>query len=107
MPCTHGNVPPGCPAGACCPIELSPPSVAVRYGDPVSVNCSTSDSDYDGMGWEVSQGGTGLLPVRHLTWSVDRLTQWKISPMCYLSSSRRLKAQCSDTLKVVVYSKSF
>uniref|UniRef100_A0A3Q2Y715 Ig-like domain-containing protein n=1 Tax=Hippocampus comes TaxID=109280 RepID=A0A3Q2Y715_HIPCM len=91
-------------AGACCPIELSPPRVAVRYGDPVSINCSTSDHLYKGMGWESPLGGTGLKPVRHLTWSVDALTRWHISPVCFLSPVPKSgRDQCSKNPDVVVY----
>ncbi|XP_054616042.1 hemicentin-1-like [Dunckerocampus dactyliophorus] len=90
--------------GACCPIELSPPSIAVKYGDPVLVNCSTADNLYNGMGWEVSLGGTGLKMTRHLTWSVDALTTWKITPHCFLNPSPgSSRKQCSKKLNVVVY----
>ncbi|XP_051905398.1 titin-like isoform X1 [Hippocampus zosterae] len=90
--------------GACCPIELSPPGVAVQYGDPVSINCSTSDPLYKGMGWEAPLGGTGLKPVRHLAWSVDALTRWHISPECFLSPVPKSgRDQCSKNADVVVY----
>lgn len=92
-------------AGACCPVELSPRRVAVRYGDPVSINCSTSDPLYKGMGWEAPLGGTGLKPVRHLAWSVDALTRWHISPACFLSPVPKSgRKQCSGNPDVVVYS---
>ncbi|XP_061158560.1 hemicentin-2 isoform X1 [Syngnathus typhle] len=93
-----------CTSGACCPIELSPPRVVVRYGDPVSINCSTSDPMYKGMGWEAPLGGTGLKLVRHLTWSVDKLTTWNISPTCFLSHRAKSgRVQCSNKPIVVVY----
>ncbi|XP_061761099.1 hemicentin-1-like isoform X2 [Nerophis ophidion] len=91
-------------AGNPCPIQLSPSRVVVKYGDPVRVDCSSLDPQYSGMGWEASLGGTSLKTSRHLTWSVDSLTTWKISPRCYSNpvagSSRK---QCSKTLDVVVY----
>ncbi|XP_061556931.1 basement membrane-specific heparan sulfate proteoglycan core protein-like [Phycodurus eques] len=90
--------------GACCPIELNPSGVAVRYGDPVSINCSTSDPMYKGMGWEAPQGDTGLKLVHHLTWSVDALKAWNISPMCFLSPVLKSgRQQCSKKPNVVVY----
>lgn len=92
---------------ASCPIELSPPSVVVKYGDPVSVNCSTSESLFEGIGWEATQGGTGLEQVNHLTWAVKSLTDWSISPSCYISPSQDSQfTQCSMVSKVVLYSKS-
>nr|XP_046271831.1 uncharacterized protein LOC124073572 [Scatophagus argus] len=89
---------------ASCPIELSPPRVVVRYGDPVSVNCSTSESQFDGIGWEVPIGGTGSVNVTHLTWTVNRLTEWNITPLCFFSPSKDspLK-QCVLSPDVVVY----
>lgn len=93
---------------ASCPIELSPPSVVVRYGDPVSVNCSTSESLFEGIGWEATQGGSGLKQVNHLTWTVKNLTDFSISPTCFISLSNNSQfEQCFMTLKVVLYSKSF
>ncbi|XP_061905820.1 hemicentin-2-like [Entelurus aequoreus] len=90
--------------GAPCPIQLSPSRVVVKYGDPVWVNCSSSDPLYSGMGWEATVGGTSLTQSRHLTWSVDALTTWKISPKCYINpSAGSPRKQCSKTLDVVVY----
>ncbi|MFT7819459.1 intercellular adhesion molecule 3-like, partial [Arapaima gigas] len=37
-----------------CPTEVNPPSVVVRYGDPVTVNCTVS-TDHLGMGWVAPQ----------------------------------------------------
>uniref|UniRef100_A0A8D2ZSH5 Ig-like domain-containing protein n=1 Tax=Scophthalmus maximus TaxID=52904 RepID=A0A8D2ZSH5_SCOMX len=86
---------------ASCPIELSPPSVVVRYGDPVSVNCSTSEIQHGGMGWEATQGGRSLeYNVQHLTWTVENLTDWPISPSCFLNMPNE---QCSRKPKVVLY----
>uniref|UniRef100_A0A3B4XSS2 Ig-like domain-containing protein n=1 Tax=Seriola lalandi dorsalis TaxID=1841481 RepID=A0A3B4XSS2_SERLL len=70
-----------------CPIELNPLSVVVRYGDAVSVNCSTSETMFDGMGWEVTEGGISPKKVNHLTWSVKNLKNWDISPQCFLNPS--------------------
>lgn len=90
-----------------CPIELSPPSVVVRYGDSVSVNCSTSESLFDGIGWEASQGGKSLESVTHMAWTVEKLTEWTISPSCYISPSPESSyLQCFKHPKVVLYSKS-
>ncbi|XP_061605913.1 uncharacterized protein icam3 [Phyllopteryx taeniolatus] len=89
---------------ACCPIELNPSGIAVRYGDPVSINCSTSDPMYKGMGWEAPEGDTGLKLVHHLTWSVDALKTWNSSPICFLSPVPKSgRQQCSKKPNVVVY----
>ncbi|XP_034075869.1 hemicentin-1-like [Gymnodraco acuticeps] len=87
-----------------CPIELSPPSVVVRYGDSVSVNCSTSESLFDGIGWEASQGGKSLESVTHMAWTVEKLTEWTISPSCYINPFPESSfQQCLKNPKVVLY----
>ncbi|XP_030592636.1 vascular cell adhesion protein 1-like isoform X2 [Archocentrus centrarchus] len=85
---------------ASCPIELSPSSVAVRYGDPVSVNCSTTVSHH-GIGWEASYGGTGAEEVNQLSWTLENLTEWDISPSCFINPAD--SEQCMENLKIVVY----
>ncbi|XP_024127275.1 hemicentin-2 isoform X1 [Oryzias melastigma] len=85
-----------------CPIELSPSMVVAKYGDRVSVNCSTSLSNFTGMGWESSANGTGLKDVSHLTWTVDSLTEWGIEPMCYVVDQD--EKYCTEKLQVVLYS---
>ncbi|XP_070779073.1 roundabout homolog 1-like [Enoplosus armatus] len=89
---------------ASCPIELSPPSVVVKYGDPVSINCSTSETLLEGMGWEATNGGTGLKKVNHLSWTVASLTDWTFSPLCFFNPSRDSPfGQCSMSPQVVLY----
>uniref|UniRef100_A0A3B4G558 Intercellular adhesion molecule 3 n=1 Tax=Pundamilia nyererei TaxID=303518 RepID=A0A3B4G558_9CICH len=84
--------------GASCPIELSPSSVVVRYGDPVSVNCTTTVS-HGAMGWEASVGGIGITEVNHLPWNVESLTEWGISALCFINTNE----QCQKNLNIVVY----
>uniref|UniRef100_A0A3Q0RRN4 Ig-like domain-containing protein n=1 Tax=Amphilophus citrinellus TaxID=61819 RepID=A0A3Q0RRN4_AMPCI len=77
-----------------------PSSVAVRYGDPVSVNCSTTVSHH-GIGWEASYGGTGAEEVNQLSWTLENLTEWDISPSCFINPAD--SEQCMENLKIVVY----
>uniref|UniRef100_A0A3Q3G3M0 Ig-like domain-containing protein n=1 Tax=Labrus bergylta TaxID=56723 RepID=A0A3Q3G3M0_9LABR len=91
---------------ASCPIELSPPSVVVRYGDPVSINCSTSETLFEGIGWEATEGAKPLQNVSHLTWTVDKLTDWSFSTSCYFNYHENSSStQCLITPDVVLYSK--
>lgn len=85
---------------AACPLELSPPSVVVKYGDPVTVNCMSSRSDHDGIGWEASQGGKSIVNVTSLNWTVESLTEWSVYPICYFSS---LNEDCTITPGLVIY----
>lgn len=88
------------------PLELNPPRVVVRYGDSVSVNCSTSSTDHEGMGWEATFGGTGFeQEVNVVTWTVDNLIDWTIEPTCYITLIDG--EQPSEVLPVILYSEYF
>uniref|UniRef100_A0AAY5F6L0 Ig-like domain-containing protein n=1 Tax=Electrophorus electricus TaxID=8005 RepID=A0AAY5F6L0_ELEEL len=67
-----------------CPVMLTPPVVLLEYGASISVDCSTSIA-HRGMGWEASQGqvDTGD-DVQLITWSVPKLVEWDIKPVCYV-----------------------
>ena len=92
---------------ASCPIELSPSSVVVRYGDSVSINCSASESPFEGIGWEATVGGKNPENVTHVAWTVEKLTDWTIAPICFINPSKDSTfEQCEQSPKVVVYSKS-
>lgn len=90
---------------ALCPIELSPPSVVVRYGDSVSINCSALTNQTSGISWESTEGGTGLKIASPLTWTVERLTDWNVDLFCsiYPSKDANFK-QCTAHPTVVLYS---
>uniref|UniRef100_A0AAZ3PQ61 Ig-like domain-containing protein n=2 Tax=Oncorhynchus tshawytscha TaxID=74940 RepID=A0AAZ3PQ61_ONCTS len=84
------------------PLELNPPRVVVRYRDSVSVNCSTSSTDHDGMGWEATFGGKSLeQDVNVVTWTVENLTDWTIEPKCYINLNDG--EQPSIVLPVILY----
>ncbi|NP_001108576.1 uncharacterized protein LOC100141487 precursor [Danio rerio] len=82
-----------------CPLQITPQSVVVKYGDPVSVNCSTSVT-HMGMGWESTVGGVPLSTASLITWRVSELTDWEIQPpFCYINYGK----QCEVALPVTVY----
>lgn len=89
-----------------CPIELSPSRVVVKYGDRVSINCTSKlgNDVVPEIGWEAKEGGKGLTATRQLTWTVESLKNWDISPWCYTWEGDK---QCKVTLDIVLYSKSF
>ncbi|XP_045066730.1 hemicentin-1-like isoform X2 [Coregonus clupeaformis] len=92
----------GRPTHASSPLELNPPRLVVRYGDSVSVNCSTSSTDHEGMGWEATYGGTGFEQnVNIVTWTVDNLTDWTIEPKCYITLNDG--NQLIEVLPVILY----
>ncbi|KAK6311713.1 hypothetical protein J4Q44_G00173770 [Coregonus suidteri] len=91
----------GRPTHAACPFELNPPRLVVRYGDSVSVNCSTSSTDHEGMGWEATYGGTGLEEANFVIWTVENLTDWTIQPKCYIAPKDGI--QCLENFPVILY----
>lgn len=85
------------------PLVLKPDRVVVRYGDSVSVNCSTSSPEHDGMGWESPVGNTDMVEdVTYVTWTVDSLTKWTIDPVCFINIDAQ---QHTKELTVTLYSK--
>ncbi|XP_051570809.1 hemicentin-2-like, partial [Myxocyprinus asiaticus] len=82
----------------CPPYQLSPSKV-VRYGDSVSVNCSTS-VPHDGMGLESSEGGVPLTIDSLVTWRVSNLRQWDIEPICYINYNGE---QCLIPIPIIIY----
>ncbi|XP_061888407.1 intercellular adhesion molecule 3-like [Entelurus aequoreus] len=87
--------------GARCPLTMSPPTLVVRFGDPVRANCSLSRTGFSLLGWEVSLVAPEPTMEHFLVWSVDNMTEWSVSPVCYAVSN--LEGSCHLPLPVVVY----
>ncbi|XP_070836837.1 vascular cell adhesion protein 1 [Chaetodon trifascialis] len=83
-----------------CPLILTPAEVVVRYGDPVSVTCSTSATDVWKMGWEAVIGGFGTENVSTITWAVEKLEEWFIEPKCFVTLTDN---QCNRIAAVTLY----
>ncbi|XP_053712468.1 intercellular adhesion molecule 4-like isoform X1 [Synchiropus splendidus] len=86
-----------------CPLKVTPDSVVVRFGDPVTVNCSVSKRENVFLTWEIPQLGlnTGLTEEPFQIWMMENVTEWDIKPMCYVTSD--LGGHCYINLSVVVY----
>ncbi|XP_056310192.1 vascular cell adhesion protein 1-like [Danio aesculapii] len=83
-----------------CPLQISPQSVVVKYGDSVSVNCSTSVTHH-GMGWESTVGAVPLSRDSLIILRVSKLTYWEMQPpFCYIAYDEQ---QCKVDLPVTVY----
>ncbi|KAG9329058.1 hypothetical protein JZ751_008197 [Albula glossodonta] len=87
-----------------CPLVIWPDTVVVRFGDPLSVNCTVSE-DHMGIGWEASEGSVDMKQdVQFITWSLEHLMDWKMEPKCYGNFLINVKPlQCEKELKVIVY----
>ncbi|XP_076584496.1 intercellular adhesion molecule 1-like [Chaetodon auriga] len=84
-----------------CPLRLSPPALVVRFGDPATANCSVQRTGFSVLGWEVSLAAPEVTMDCFLVWSVDRMSEWSIKPMCYALSEQG--GQCHINLPLTVY----
>ncbi|TDH15792.1 hypothetical protein EPR50_G00012660 [Perca flavescens] len=84
--------------------EFTPTSLVVKYGDPTFASCSLCQhacldnktiSNVESPVGDSAKNGTTIL------WTVDRLTEWHMSPICYYSNGNGY--QCCSTLNVTVY----
>lgn len=87
-----------------------------RFGDPVTLNCSVHQMNFQILGWEVSPVKSGrpdlVAPVelkrpdatteQFLVWNVERMTEWDIKLTCFALSDQW--GQCYLKLPVLVYS---
>ncbi|KAG5279268.1 hypothetical protein AALO_G00075920 [Alosa alosa] len=89
-----------CPEGA---ITVNPKRLTVKYGNSVEVNCSSS-VPHDGMGWESAVGKTGIQEdVQLVTWTVEALTDWDVTALCFINRLEEYEGQCMTDLTVIVY----
>ncbi|XP_076739408.1 V-set and immunoglobulin domain-containing protein 10 isoform X3 [Maylandia zebra] len=84
-----------------CPLTLTPSEIVVKFGDPILINCSTSATDVEGMGWEAPFGGTGFERPPVVTWRVEKLEEWTPSPSCYATLVDG--SQCTVSPLIAVY----
>ncbi|XP_068575156.1 intercellular adhesion molecule 5 [Cebidichthys violaceus] len=82
-----------------CPLVLTPAEIVVRFGDPVSVNCSTSVTGVFQMGWEATSGSKATSD-NATTWKVEKVEEWVAKPLCYITLN---DYQCSVMLDITVY----
>lgn len=85
-----------------CPVQLSHSRVVLKYGDRVSINCTTAEGKFDGIGWEAQNGGVPLTDASLVTWTVESLKEWDTSPVCFFNFYNS-DEQCKDAPKVVLY----
>ncbi|XP_041789155.1 intercellular adhesion molecule 3-like isoform X2 [Chelmon rostratus] len=84
-----------------CPLRLSPSTLVVRFGHPATANCSVQRMGFSLLGWEVSLAAPEPTMDRFLIWTVDRMSEWSIKPMCYALSEQG--GQCHINLPLIVY----
>ncbi|XP_072319084.1 intercellular adhesion molecule 1-like [Eucyclogobius newberryi] len=84
-----------------CSLTVEPPELVVRFGDPVSLNCSNTQATL--MGW------TGLPTMPNdatnsfgsfLLWTEVSLSSWSFNPFCWVMLE---VGQCQVSVPVTVY----
>ncbi|XP_029293944.1 vascular cell adhesion protein 1 isoform X2 [Cottoperca gobio] len=92
---------PSTPTG--CPLVLTPAELVVRFGDPASVNCSTSAAGVLGMGWEGRYGATTSKGPAS-TWAVEEVDDWSTKPACFINLKENGSYhECSVWLAITLY----
>lgn len=79
-----------------------PAEVFVKFGGPVSINCSTSTTVFFGMGWESPYGGIALTNLSAVFWEVEEVKDWEINATCFINLEDR---QCTKVPRITLYSK--
>lgn len=83
-----------------CPLMLMPAEATVRFGDPVTINCTSSAPAILGITWDASTGEATLADVTVATWSLRQMTEWSGEARCILNLGDRL---CSKVPIITLY----
>ncbi|XP_034769519.2 vascular cell adhesion protein 1-like isoform X1 [Acipenser ruthenus] len=89
-------------SSAVCDVHIDPSRVVVRFGDPVTVNCSTTRGDVLGAGWESSVSPVNEPNSKIAVWNVSSLTVWDAEPKCFINYMNEPR-QCAEKLDLVIY----
>ncbi|XP_060910602.1 hemicentin-2-like [Labrus mixtus] len=86
-----------------CSLTISPSTLVVRFGDPVTANCSLLGArmGFLFLGWKVPMKAPESTHHHFLVWSVDRMTEWGIKPTCWVASDQT--GQCELKLPLIVF----
>lgn len=94
---------PGRPVSSSCPVQISPPTVVVRFGDPLRIICSSTSDQIESIGLESMYGGEKTAGVSSVVLNITSVEHWEVLVICFLN---RVKVgQCSENFPVTVYSK--
>lgn len=86
---------------AACPVILTPAEVVVRFGDPLSINCSTSAANVKEIDFIVSFGKKQAEQPLSVSWAVEEVKEWAVKAECFVT---REQNQCFEMPNVIVYS---
>uniref|UniRef100_A0A674PJN2 Ig-like domain-containing protein n=1 Tax=Takifugu rubripes TaxID=31033 RepID=A0A674PJN2_TAKRU len=83
-----------------CPVILTPAEVVVRFGDPLSINCSTSAANVKEIDFIVSFGKKQVEQPLSVSWAVEEVKEWDVNAECFVTLEQN---QCFKMPNVIVY----
>lgn len=75
--------------------------MVVRFGDPLSINCSTSAANVKEIDFIVSFGKKQAGQPLSVSWAVEEVKEWALHAECFVTLGQN---QCSKMPNVIVYS---
>lgn len=85
---------------------FTPSSLVVRYGDALSATCTVCESECEGAQFDVEKAiGENYKneTTKTVLWTVDKITEWGTSVLCYYNDDYKDDHQCCTDLNVTVY----
>lgn len=73
----------------------------MRFGDPLSINCSTSAADVKQVDFNVTFGEKQADQPFSVTWAADEVKEWVVTAKCFVTLERN---QCFEMPRITVYS---
>ncbi|XP_062264986.1 intercellular adhesion molecule 5 [Platichthys flesus] len=93
-----------CGVDATCPTEnnplvLDPPEVIAEYGSWVTVNCTSSYEEHEGMYWS-NEESTMTVDEKFISWT-GQLSPWNVTAKCIINMNDSF--ECSKDLRITLY----
>lgn len=73
----------------------------MRFGDPLSINCSTSAADVKQVNFIVPFGGKQADQPFSVTWVAEEVKEWVVKAQCLVTLE---SYQCFEMPRITVYS---
>uniref|UniRef100_A0A8D2JHV7 Intercellular adhesion molecule N-terminal domain-containing protein n=1 Tax=Varanus komodoensis TaxID=61221 RepID=A0A8D2JHV7_VARKO len=70
-----------------CKVTIHPQELAVEFGGPVILNCTSSCANHDKMDWEVSLQGLKEEGKGWISLNVASVTEWNFQPLCLVKNA--------------------
>uniref|UniRef100_A0AAV2KDX9 Ig-like domain-containing protein n=1 Tax=Knipowitschia caucasica TaxID=637954 RepID=A0AAV2KDX9_KNICA len=84
-----------------CPIVMTPSRVVVKYGDPLTVNCSSTIDQVESLGWESNVKGTPATNAHHVLLNIEKVDEWELESECFFNFKNG--SQCIEQLPIIIY----